>query len=148
MALKLRHYSDLSRHIKVPQNAIYCLNLFKKWQNLKAKTSFHSKSNLLCLVCQPVFSFLCAARFFTWCVAWERHGLLDVATVTKGAGLCEGSIQAPKTFRLVQLMQGCPILLLKVHCPAEFSSNPNFTWIKVIRLTRIFKAGMLGQIDF
>ncbi len=28
--LELRKYSDLSRHIKEPQNGIYCLNFFKK----------------------------------------------------------------------------------------------------------------------
>ncbi len=30
MPLELKHYSDLSRHIKEAQNGIYCLNFFKK----------------------------------------------------------------------------------------------------------------------
>lgn len=33
---------------------------------------------------------LCSLR--TWCVAWERYGLSDVATVPKGASLCEWSL--------------------------------------------------------
>ncbi len=30
VSLELRQNSDLSRHIKEPQNSIYCLNFFKK----------------------------------------------------------------------------------------------------------------------
>ncbi len=40
--LELRHYSDLSRHIKEPQNGFYCVNFLKKLQNLKAETLFHT----------------------------------------------------------------------------------------------------------
>ncbi len=78
--LELRRYSDLSWHIKGPQNSIYRLN---------AEALYHTKSDLLCLVCRHVVSFLFAPRCIfhyirTWCVAWKHHGLLDVATVTKG----------------------------------------------------------------
>ncbi len=61
---ELRQYSDLSRHIIEPQNGIYCLNFFKNY-NLKAESPdslFHTRSNLLCLVCRHVFSFLFALR--------------------------------------------------------------------------------------
>ncbi len=73
-------YSDLSWHIKGPQNSIYCLN---------AEALYHTKSDLLCLVCRHVVSFLFAPRCIfhyirIWCVAWKHHGLLNVATVTKG----------------------------------------------------------------
>ncbi len=32
---ELRQYSDLSRHIKEPQNSIYCFNFFKKLRVLR-----------------------------------------------------------------------------------------------------------------
>ncbi len=56
----------------------------------KADTLFHTKSNLLCLVCRCVVSLLIALRCIfhcvrTWCVVWEWHGLSDIATVDKGA---------------------------------------------------------------
>ncbi len=46
MPLELKQYSDLSRHIKEPQNGIYCLNFFKKRQTFKAETLFHTRSKL------------------------------------------------------------------------------------------------------
>ncbi len=73
-------YSDLSWHIKGPQNSIYRLN---------AEAFYHTKSDLLCLVCRHAVGFLFAPRCIfhyirIWCVAWKHRGLLDVATVTKG----------------------------------------------------------------
>ncbi len=77
---ELRQYRDLSRHIEEPQN-----------DNLKAegpKTLFHIRSNLLCVLCRGVFSFLFALRCIfhcvRTCVVWEWHCLLVMATVTKG----------------------------------------------------------------
>ncbi len=67
---ELRQYSDLSRHIKEPQNCIYCFNFFKN-DSLKAEgpeTLFHTRSNLLCLLCQCVVSFLFALRRIFHCV--------------------------------------------------------------------------------
>ncbi len=46
MPLELRQYNDLSRHIKEPQNAIYCLNFLKK-DNFKANRKPIVFSNLL-----------------------------------------------------------------------------------------------------
>ncbi len=48
-------------------------------------------SLLLCLVSLHVVSFLFALRCIfhyvrTWCVAWEQHGLSDIATVTTEGG--------------------------------------------------------------
>ncbi len=88
MPLELRRYSDLARYIKEPQNGIYCLNL-EKWQHFKAETLFHTRSNLLCLVCRHIVSVLFAPHCIfhcvrTWCVVW------DVATVTKGGGSLRG----------------------------------------------------------
>ncbi len=42
-------------------------------------------------ICQHTVSFLYALQCIfhcvrTWCVAWEQHGLLDMAPVTKGGG--------------------------------------------------------------
>ncbi len=60
------HCSNLSRHNEEPQNSIYCLHF------LKIKINFHTKNNLLYLVCQHV-SFLFALPLFTagehnvWC---------------------------------------------------------------------------------
>ncbi len=75
MPLELRCYSDLSRHIKEPQNGIYCLNFLQNEIIWKLRL-FHTESNLLCLVCRCVVSFLFAPRCIfhcvrTWCVAWE-----------------------------------------------------------------------------
>ncbi len=55
---------------------------------------FHTRSNLLCLVCRHVVSFLFAPRciFYcvrTWRVVWEGHGLSDIATVTKEGWLLQ-----------------------------------------------------------
>ncbi len=47
---------------------------------------------------------------------------------------------------IVALQQGCPILLLAIDCPANFSSNSNQTQlkqlIKVFRIAWILKAGV------
>ncbi len=88
MPLELRHYSDLSCHIRVTKRYLL-FEFLTKWQNWKAQSLFHTRSNLLCLVCRHVVSFLFAPGCIfhcvrTWCVVWERHGLLDTATVTKG----------------------------------------------------------------
>ncbi len=67
---ELRQCSDLSRHIKEPQNCIYCFNFFKN-DSLKAEgpeTLFHIRSNLLCLLCQCVVSSLFALRCIFHCV--------------------------------------------------------------------------------
>ncbi len=62
------------------------------WKKMAFESGdFHTKSNLLCLVCQLVVSFLFAPWCIfhcvrTWCVVWEWHGLSDIATVTKGDG--------------------------------------------------------------
>ncbi len=91
MSLELRQYSDLSYR----STKLYLLfESLKKRQHFKAETLFHSGSNLLCLVCRRVFSFLFAPRciFYcvrTWCVVWERHGLSDIATVTKEGGFLQ-----------------------------------------------------------
>ncbi len=50
---------------------------------------------LLCFVCWRVVSFVFVQRCIfhcvrTWCVAWERHGLLDITTVRKG---CKTTLQ-------------------------------------------------------
>ncbi len=89
---ELRQYSDLSWHIKEPQNCIYCLNFFKN-DSLKAEgpeTLFHTRSNLLGLLCRCVVSFLFALRCIfhcvRTCVVRERHCLSVMATVTKEGG--------------------------------------------------------------
>ncbi len=74
MPLELRRYSDPSQHVKKPQK--YIFEFLKKWQNLKDEPLFHTKSNLLCLVCWLLsVSSLLRDVFFTelktWCVAWE-----------------------------------------------------------------------------
>ncbi len=96
--LELRWYSDLSWHIKEPQNSIYCFNFLKKnKKKLKAENLFHTRSNLLSLVCLHFVSFLFAQRcifYFvrTWCVVWEWHGLSDIAAVTKDGGFLRSVI--------------------------------------------------------
>ncbi len=52
MPLKLVCYSDLSSHVKEPQNCIYCLKK-KLYQNLKAKALFHTNSKASVYVCNP-----------------------------------------------------------------------------------------------
>ncbi len=42
---------------KESQNCIYCLNLLKNLNNLKAETLFHTRSNLHCIVCICVIGF-------------------------------------------------------------------------------------------
>ncbi len=87
-------YGNLSRHIEEPQSGIYCLNFLKKCHNWKSEgpeTLFHIRSNLLCLVCRCVVSFLFALRCIfhcvrTWCVVWEWHCMSGIATVTKEGG--------------------------------------------------------------
>ncbi len=83
MPLQLRLYSDLSQHIKEPQNCIYCLHFLK---NLKIWKRRHASRNLLCIVCRSIVSFLFGIfhRMRTQCVAWECYGSSDIATVTKG----------------------------------------------------------------
>ncbi len=92
---ELRQYSDLSRHIKEQQKFIYCLNFFKN-DSLKAEgpeTLFHTRSNLLCLLCQCVVSFLFALRCIFHCVrTCVVHCMSGIATVTKVGGFCERSI--------------------------------------------------------
>ncbi len=68
----------------------------KKYKNWKLRL-FHATSNLNCFVCRHIVSFLFAPRCTfhcvrTWCAVWECHGLSDIATVMKGAGLCKGSV--------------------------------------------------------
>lgn len=99
--LELRCYSDLTQNVK-ELYGIYCLNFLKSWQNLKTETYlFHTKSNLLFLVCRQVVGFLFASHCFfrsfhfvrTWCLAWERYGLSDVATVTGGRFFVKGHLK-------------------------------------------------------
>ncbi len=88
MLLELRHYSNLSCHRVTKHYLLF--EFLTKWQNWKAQSLFHTRSNLLCLVCRHVVSFLfapgCIFHCVRTCVVWERHGLLDTATVTKGGG--------------------------------------------------------------
>ncbi len=64
MLLDLRCYSDLS-WLKEPQNGIYSLNLFKNYKMWKLRLCFHTKSNLLYLVCWHIVSFLLASMYFS-----------------------------------------------------------------------------------
>ncbi len=85
MPFELRCYSDLSRHIKKPQNWIYCL--FLKRQHLNAETMFHTKSNLFCFVCwHAVVAMQCKFHFMRTYGVREPLGLSHVAAVTKGGG--------------------------------------------------------------
>ncbi len=92
MPLELRQYSDLSRHIKEPLNGIYCLNFFKKIKDKIWKlTLCFTPEVTYCLTCWRIVSFFFAPRCIfhcvrTWGVVWERRGLSDIATVTKGGG--------------------------------------------------------------
>ncbi len=48
-----------------PQNGLL-FEFLKKFENLKAEALFHTKRNLLCLVCRRVVSFsLCSAMYFS-----------------------------------------------------------------------------------
>ncbi len=107
--LELRHYGDLSRHIKEPQNYIYCLNFLK--MTIWKLRLFHTKSNLLCLVCRCAVSFLSAP----WCIltAWTwRESAMACWTLQqylRGAGLCEGSIDVVGHMTMtIRLMQYIP----------------------------------------
>ncbi len=62
-----------------------------KWLSLKAEspeTLFHIKSNLLCVLCRCVVSFLfamwCIFHCVRRCVVWEQHCMSGITTVTKG----------------------------------------------------------------
>ncbi len=97
MPLELTRYSNLSWHIKEPQNG-YCLNFLKKLHNLKCKTLFHNKNNLHFLVCLNIVRVL----FSSWCIFFtvREHDVWcksDMVFQTKqwwlgGWGLREGSI--------------------------------------------------------
>ncbi len=85
----MRRYSELSHRIKEPQTHIYCLNFFKKNDTIwKLRLCFIPKvtCSVLSVGALSVSSLLHDVFFTAWCVAWERHGLSDVATVTKRAG--------------------------------------------------------------
>ncbi len=85
--LEVRCYSDPSRHIKELQNSIYCLNFFKKNdKNWKLRPCFLSEvtCSVLSVGMLSVFSLLRNVFFTVW--EHERHGLLDIATVTKEDG--------------------------------------------------------------
>ncbi len=58
--LELRHYSDLSRHIKEPQNGIYCLNFLKKVTILKLRLCFIPKVSYYVLSVGTFVSELCS----------------------------------------------------------------------------------------
>jgi len=62
MPFELGHNSDLSRHIKELQNCVFLFEFLTKWQNVKAETLFHTRSNLLCLDSWHVVSFLFAPQ--------------------------------------------------------------------------------------
>ncbi len=85
MPLELRHYSDTWKRHKI----VFIVWILKQNDNLKTETLFHTKSNLLCLVCRSVVNVLFAPQCIfqcvsTWCVAWERQALSEAATVTTG----------------------------------------------------------------
>ncbi len=93
MPLELRHYSDTWKSHKI----VFIVWIFKQNDNLKNETLFHTKSNLLCLVCRCVVNVLFAPQCIfhcvsTWCVAWERQALSEAATVTTEGRFCEGLI--------------------------------------------------------
>ncbi len=55
----------------------------------KLNKKCHTKSNLLCLFCRHIVSFLFATQCIfhcvrTWCVVWKQDGLLNITTVMKG----------------------------------------------------------------
>ncbi len=58
------------------------------------ETLFHTRSNLLCLLCQCVVSFLFALRCIFHCVrTCVVHCMSGIATVTKGgAGFANGQL--------------------------------------------------------
>ncbi len=117
---ELRQYSDLSRHIEEPQNGIYCLNFFKN-EAEGPETLFHIRSNLLCLLCRCVVSFLFALRYMfycvrTWCVVWEWHCLSVMATVTKGGRVLRRSIAAICTIVFIAWV-------VHWHCSSMDDSN-------------------------
>jgi len=57
---------------------------FKSWHFVSYLNSYP-----VSLLFGPQCSFHCVRK---WCVAWKQHGLLDIATIMKGQGLCEGSV--------------------------------------------------------
>ncbi len=96
MSVELRHYSNLSRHIKEPQNSIYCLNFLQNDKNWKLRLCFIPKvtCSVLSVGVLSVYSLL-RDVFFT---AREHDVWLRAAWLVRhsnsnewGAGLCEGS---------------------------------------------------------
>ncbi len=92
---ELRQFSDLSRHMKEPQNGDEADD---------PETLFHIRSNLLCLLCWCVVSFLYALRLYfsllenmicsvsgTVCLSWQQ--LLRVGE------FCEWSIRQTSQFK-------------------------------------------------
>ncbi len=94
-----RQYSNLSQHIKEPQNGICCWNFLKKIHILKCKTLFHTRSNLQsCLLLRCDFS-LCSVMCFSLRENMMlRNGLSDITTVTEGGG---GGVNYTRLFRLI-----------------------------------------------
>ncbi len=76
MLLELRHYSDLSRHIKEPQNGIYCLYFLKNDKIWKLRPCFVETCSVLSVGVLSVSYLLRSV-----CVVWEWHGLSDIATL-------------------------------------------------------------------
>ncbi len=101
---ELRQFSDLSRHMKEPQNGDEADG---------PETLFHIRSNLLCLLCWCVVSFLYALRLYfsllenmicsvsgTVCLSWQQ--LLRVGE------FCERSIRQTSQFKnWFSLIHGC-----------------------------------------
>ncbi len=90
MPLELGRNSDLSRHIKEPQNGIYCLNFLQNDKIWKLRPCFIPEvtCSVLTVGMLSVSSLLHNVFFTVWehGVVWEQHGLSDIATVTKEGG--------------------------------------------------------------
>ncbi len=118
-SLELRQYSDLSRHIKEPQSGIYCLNFFKKDKIWKLRPCFIPKATCCCQfpLCSTILYIFHCVR--TWCVVWELHCLSDIATATKEAGFCEGSIGSYRS--TTRWNYNCNFVLIYTVYPAHFN---------------------------
>ncbi len=71
MPLERRCYSDLSRHIKEPQNGIVRISLKKKRSHLKAKTLFIPKVTCFVYSVSMLLVFLLACVFHCVRAAWH-----------------------------------------------------------------------------
>ncbi len=80
--------------IKEPQNNVYCLNFYKNdkiWKLKVMRPCFIQEvtCSVLSVCVLSVYSLLCHVLFHcvrTWCVVWEQHCLLEIATVNKDGG--------------------------------------------------------------